>query len=116
MLILEVALLICIAFSDLLTFALSFYTFIGDPCYEEAGEIDERRTVSELNLDNCTDLETYDYFTGSEAPFALTFSAAGLWTVGRCLFCGALLTVDQKSGLPHACSGDCGVVNELFVC
>ena len=62
------------------------FTFVGDPCYEEAGEVDERRTVSELNLDNCTDLETYDYFDGSEAPFALTFSAAGLWTVGRCIW------------------------------
>ena len=64
----------------------------GDPCFDEAiiGEEDggtghgnPNRTVSELHMDNCTELETYNFFAYSQVSFALTFLAAGLWVVGE---------------------------------
>ncbi|XP_072031527.1 dual oxidase 2-like [Amphiura filiformis] len=40
------------------------------------------RTVSEFDMDECTGLQTYDYFTHSQISFALTFAGAGIWIVG----------------------------------
>ncbi|XP_013378732.1 dual oxidase 2-like isoform X2 [Lingula anatina] len=33
-------------------------------------------------VEECTPMETYDYFTGSDVPFVLTFLAAGVWLLG----------------------------------
>ena len=38
--------------------------------------------LSELDMENCTSPESYDYFTGSEVSFALSFLAIGLFAVG----------------------------------
>ena len=83
----------------------------GDPCFEEAVDTDlgghgnPNRTVSDLDLDECTELKTYDYFEGSEVSFALTFLFAGLWAVGKCtlycevckglFFCYAFIYIDM---------------------
>ena len=37
--------------------------------------------LSEDMLDNCTVMETFDYFTGSEAPYIVTFTSLGLWII-----------------------------------
>ena len=61
----------------------------GDPCWDESVDIqrgghgNENRTVSEFDMDKCTDLKTYDYFNHSENSYALTFAAVGLWIVGE---------------------------------
>ena len=41
------------------------------------------RTISELDLEECTGFKTYDFFTNSEVSFALTFAAIGMWIVGE---------------------------------
>lgn len=51
--------------------------------------------LSEDMLDNCTAMKTFDYFTGSDAPYIVTFSSLGLWIV--ILFVAlAVLTSRQK--------------------
>jgi len=50
-----------------------------DPC--------PRGTVngSDINIVSpCTKLRTFDYFTGSEAPYILTFAAVGLFIICKC--------------------------------
>ncbi|XP_062502786.1 dual oxidase-like isoform X1 [Corticium candelabrum] len=37
--------------------------------------------LSEDMLDDCTEMKTFDYFTGSETPYIVTFSSLGLWIV-----------------------------------
>ena len=39
--------------------------------------------LSQYEMENCTKLETYDYFDGSEVSYALTFSFIGLFVVGE---------------------------------
>ncbi|XP_033120574.1 dual oxidase 2-like isoform X2 [Anneissia japonica] len=65
-----------------------FHFYEDDVCYEEALEAFDL-TLSETELDNCTDPYTFDYFRGSQASFVLTFLAAGVWACG----CVALLYI-----------------------
>jgi len=39
--------------------------------------------LSETDMEECSPPESYDYFTGSEVSFALTFLAVGLFAVGK---------------------------------
>jgi dual oxidase len=39
--------------------------------------------ISKSNVEECTEPETYDYFSGSEASFILTFIGNGLFILGK---------------------------------
>ncbi|XP_076805586.1 dual oxidase 2-like isoform X1 [Clavelina lepadiformis] len=42
--------------------------------------------LSELDMENCTDPEYFDYFSGSEVSYALTFTSFGLFIIATLLF------------------------------
>ncbi|XP_071953912.1 dual oxidase 2-like isoform X2 [Antedon mediterranea] len=69
-----------------------FHFYEGEKCYDEAVEA-FNLTISEHELDNCTDPYTFDYFKGSEVSFVLTFLAAGVWAIG----CVVLLYVLSRN-------------------
>ncbi|XP_063956076.1 dual oxidase 2-like isoform X4 [Lytechinus pictus] len=59
-----------------------FHYTENDPCYAEHPFEGENRTISETDLEPCTKLQIFDYFTGSEVSYALSFLAIGIWVVG----------------------------------
>ncbi|XP_077867638.1 dual oxidase-like, partial [Saccoglossus kowalevskii] len=38
--------------------------------------------LNQTDMEECTEIETFDYFSGSEASFILTFFASGLFAIG----------------------------------
>ncbi|XP_030832129.1 dual oxidase 1 isoform X2 [Strongylocentrotus purpuratus] len=59
-----------------------FHYTPDDPCYDQHPFEGENRTISENDMENCTKLQTFDYFEGSEVSYALSFLALGIWVVG----------------------------------
>ncbi|XP_071487821.1 dual oxidase 2-like [Diadema antillarum] len=66
-----------------------FHYVEGDPCFEDQPFIPEDRTISEDDMEPCTPLQIFDYFTGSEVSYALSYLALGIWIVG----CVAVLLI-----------------------
>ncbi|XP_063965836.1 dual oxidase-like [Lytechinus pictus] len=58
-----------------------FHYTENDPCYAEHPFEGENRTISENDMEPCTKLQIFDYFTGSEVSYALSFLALGIWVV-----------------------------------
>lgn len=61
----------------------------ADPCYAQQPFVGQGRTISEDDMENCTKLQTFDYFEGSEISYALSYLALGVWIVG----CVAVLLI-----------------------
>lgn len=57
----------------------------SDPCHQpQQLKADSNHTYEEiLQIENCTSLQHYDYFSGSGAAFALTFVGLGLCVPGQ---------------------------------
>jgi dual oxidase len=51
--------------------------------------------LSEDDLDECTAMETFDYFSGSEVPYIMTFTFLGLWIISLIIIL-LVLTVRRK--------------------
>ncbi len=51
----------------------------GDKCWDM--HPNENRSINENDMEDCTDLNTFDYFEGSEVSYALSFLALGLFCV-----------------------------------
>ncbi|XP_070541735.1 dual oxidase 2-like isoform X2 [Ptychodera flava] len=62
----------------------------GDVCPQEY-------QLSEVDMEPCTDRQTFDYFSGSEVSFALTFFFCGVFAVGCVLLLILLAKLREKS-------------------
>ncbi|XP_077966931.1 dual oxidase 2-like [Styela clava] len=55
--------------------------FVWNPASDANALCPQPFPLSELDMEECTDVEKYDYFTGSELSFALSFAAIGLYVI-----------------------------------
>ncbi|XP_078488213.1 dual oxidase 2 isoform X1 [Ciona intestinalis] len=55
--------------------------------------------LSELHMEECTEPETFDYFTGSEISYSLTFASFGLFIIATILFMYCLGNRSEKRKL-----------------
>ena len=54
---------------------LCFFTVSDKPC--------KLPRIKPNDVEDCTQPKTFDYFDGSEVSFALTFTAVGIFIIGK---------------------------------
>ncbi|XP_022093825.1 dual oxidase 2-like isoform X3 [Acanthaster planci] len=57
-----------------------FHYMAGDPCWDM--HPNENHSINEKDMEECTMLYTFDYFTGSEISYAVSYFALGLFCLG----------------------------------
>ncbi|XP_071952320.1 dual oxidase 1-like [Antedon mediterranea] len=64
----------------------------GDPCYD-VGEAMDLLIINSTSMEECTKIHTFDYFTGSEIAYLVSFGAILLWIFA----CVLLLIILSKA-------------------